>query len=131
VVWGCSEQLSTVADAKDVRIHDTVFRNNGPDLLRGFNLAHADLRFERVTIRDNQSSGGMEGYGTLFSDGSSYPALPGIADHRTPELLVQGPKQVRVAFVDGVIADNAFDRMSDREGAVKLLRSRVDRNGFR
>jgi hypothetical protein len=131
VVWGCSEQLSTIADAQDVRIRDTVFRDNGPDLLRGFNLARVALRMDRVAIRANLCGAAMEGYGTLFSDGSGYSVFPGVVDHGTPEILVQGPKRVSVAFTDGVIEANEFDRMSDHAGVVKLLRSRVDRGSFR
>lgn len=130
VVWGCSEQLSTIFDAKNVRIHDTVFRDNGPDLLRGFNLGRAEVHMQRVTIRANRCGDPMQGYGTLFSDDSDYSELPGVVDHGLPKIRVTGPQGVRVTFEDGVITDNHFDAMSDRAGSVHILRSTVERSGL-
>lgn len=131
VVWGCSEQLSTIFHAKNVRIHDTVFRDNGPDLLRGFNLGRAQVLMQRVTIRDNHCGEPMSGYGTLFSDGSDYPELPGVTKHGTPKVRVKGPKDVRVTFEDGQIIDNRFSAMSDSSRSVDLQRSTVERTGWK
>lgn len=130
VIWGCSEQLSTIFHAKNVRIHDTIFRDNGPDLLRGFNLGRAEVLMQRVTIRDNQCGKPMDGYGTLFSDGSGYPDLPGVTDHGRPKIRVTGPKRVAITFEDGVISDNRFSAMSDSPDSVDLVRSQVEQSGW-
>ena len=130
VVWGCSEQLSTLFYGKNVTITDTIFRDNGPELLRGFNLAHTDLKLERVTIENNLCGSAMAGYGTLFSDGSGYPALPGVADHGEPKIKVKAAKDVSVEVVGGKIVDNKFDRLADRPGAVTVTGSTVERSGW-
>ena len=130
VVWGCSEQLSTIFHAKNVRIHDTLFRDNGPDLLRGFNLGRAQLQMQRVTIRDNHCGEPMDGYGTLFSDDSEYPDLPGVTDHGAPKVRVKGPQGVRVTFEDGVIRDNRFSALSDTAKTVDVRRSTLERSGW-
>lgn len=131
VVWGCSEQLSTVFDSKNVAITDTIFRDNGPELLRGFNLARTDLKLDRVTIQNNLCGSSMDGYGTLFSDGSGYPALPGVADHGEAKIKVTPPTEASVEVVDSTIVDNKFDRLEDRSGAVTLTRSTVERSGWK
>ena len=130
VVWGCSEQLSTIFHANNVRIHDTVFRGSGPDLLRGFNLGRAQVQMQRVTIRNNRCAPPMQGYGTLFSDDSEYPDLPGVTQHAKPKVRVTGPPNVRVTFEDGVIRDNRFSKLSDNAQTVDIQRSTLARNGW-
>jgi hypothetical protein len=130
VVWGCSEQLSTAYFTKGLRVHDTVFRDNGPDLLRGFMLGNAEVEMRRVTIRDNTSETTIAGYGTLFSDYSDNGDLPGIKDLGENQITVDAPKGVRVDFREGTITGNRFAAIADDVENVDILGSRVRDNNF-
>lgn len=72
----------------------------------------------------------MDGYGPLFSDGSGYPALPGVTNHGKPKIRVTGPKTVAITFGDGVISDNRFSALSDSPSSVDVVRSRIERSGW-
>ena len=130
VVWGCSEQLGTAYFAKDFRVRDTVFRDNGPKLLGGFVLGNAEVEMRRVTIRDNTSEISRAWPSTLFADSSDYMNLSGIKNFGENKITVDAPKGVRVDFQEGTITGNRFSAIATDVKQVDILGSRVRDNNF-
>lgn len=128
-VWGCTEQLSTFANATGIVVRDTAFVDNGGPtdgrgpLLRGFLFSRASVRFERVTLRGNHSNAGADagdGSGSLFTVDPDHDVAGTILYDRVPKRRVTGPRTSQVEFIDATLADNTFARAADKPAALRI-----------
>jgi hypothetical protein len=113
IVWGCSEQLSSIGNATKVRFVHTDFRDNGPDLLRGFVIEHAEVVFDDVLIAGNHGPSRWRDYGSLFTIDMGMVLSVSRKQQYEPKMKTRVPTHSRVEMRRGEVEGNTFARLSD------------------